>query len=280
MKSIVAATDLSERGNLALQRGIYLASQMRLPLRILHVVDEELPTSIRESLQEEAVGVIEQALAGLEKPAGTPIDIVQGRGSSTIRQYAQEHEAACIVVGRHRETTFMDMLRGSTIERLLRHGDRPLFITKQPPKNTYSRILIAVDFSPHSRRAVEFALHSFPTAEYCLTHAFEPPFSAFMVGDESMQSPGDRHEREMRQIIHDELRTFISTFDISTRPLNLRVQPGQPLQVIKEELGRFKADLLVVGTHGRRGIAHALLGSVAESLLKGVECDVAAVRAF
>jgi len=50
--------------------------------------------------------------------------------------------------------------------------------------------------------------------------------------------------------------------------------------VVEAALDDFGPDLLVVGTHGRTGVAHALLGSVAERLLRRPQCDVLAVRAW
>jgi nucleotide-binding universal stress UspA family protein len=49
---------------------------------------------------------------------------------------------------------------------------------------------------------------------------------------------------------------------------------GWAREVIRRELERLRPDLLVVGTHGRTGVSHALLGSVAEHLLSNPPCDV------
>lgn len=57
-----------------------------------------------------------------------------------------------------------------------------------------------------------------------------------------------------------------------------RVLTGDPLECIIEVAKNIGADLLVVGTHGRTGVAHLLLGSVAESILRHSPCPVLCVR--
>ena len=57
-----------------------------------------------------------------------------------------------------------------------------------------------------------------------------------------------------------------------------RLVVGTLPDAIIEQLGPLGIDLLVVGTHGRRGLAHFFLGSAAERLLRGASCPVVVVR--
>lgn len=58
------------------------------------------------------------------------------------------------------------------------------------------------------------------------------------------------------------------------------VREGAPHEVIHKHVADLGTDLLVLGTHGRTGVAHALLGSVAEGFLTDPPCDVVAVKAW
>jgi nucleotide-binding universal stress UspA family protein len=55
---------------------------------------------------------------------------------------------------------------------------------------------------------------------------------------------------------------------------------GRAPEVIRAEVERLRPDLLIVGTHGRTGVPHAIIGSVAEDLLSAPPCDVMAVKAW
>jgi len=57
-----------------------------------------------------------------------------------------------------------------------------------------------------------------------------------------------------------------------------RLLQGRLPEALLEELTAMGADLLVVGTHGRKGVSHFLLGSVAEKLMRGAPCPVLVVR--
>ena len=58
------------------------------------------------------------------------------------------------------------------------------------------------------------------------------------------------------------------------------MEEGAVREVIGRQVSRLNPDLLVIGTHGRTGVAHAFLGSVAEDLLKNPPCDVLVVKAW
>jgi nucleotide-binding universal stress UspA family protein len=68
--------------------------------------------------------------------------------------------------------------------------------------------------------------------------------------------------------------------NLSGRSIGQVITHGDPHDVIREQVDALGIDLLVMGTHGRTGVAHAVLGSVAESFLTNPPCDVVAVKAW
>lgn len=84
----------------------------------------------------------------------------------------------------------------------------------------------------------------------------------------------------MRQMVQEEFATFLPPDDLAGLNANLIIRNGDVRQVLCEEADRPTADLLVVGTHGRTGVSHELLGSVAEDILRSPPCDVLAVKAW
>ena len=76
------------------------------------------------------------------------------------------------------------------------------------------------------------------------------------------------------------MAAFLDSFQPKGLMIERAMQEGSAREVIHRQINQLKPDLLVVGTHGRTSIAHALLGSVAEDLLSQPPCDVLAVKAW
>ncbi|MDP2333561.1 MAG: universal stress protein [Reyranella sp.] len=70
---------------------------------------------------------------------------------------------------------------------------------------------------------------------------------------------------------------LIATLGLDARGPSITIRNGDASTLIKEELALQKADLVVMGTHARSGIAHALIGSVAEPVLGSTTCDMLVV---
>jgi nucleotide-binding universal stress UspA family protein len=139
-------------------------------------------------------------------------------------------------------------------------------------------ILVATDFSEHSERALAFAvdLAEEVGARIYLLHAFTVPVVGPPAG--SGLTLSDLSGR----IVHgaqDGLEKAIAATknrDVEICPL---LKEGDPRIVIPTTAEDLRADLLVVGTHGRQGVARALIGSVAESVVRTAEIPVVTMRA-
>ena len=121
-------------------------------------------------------------------------------------------------------------------------------------------IVAATDFSAPSDRAVEFAANLAETlnAKLSLVHAFEAPYPY------PVPLPPE-YRQELRAKLESrcaELRTRVRDVDAILR------EEGAPWNAIVSVATETNADLIVVGTHGRRGVTHLLLGSVAEKVVR------------
>ena len=81
-------------------------------------------------------------------------------------------------------------------------------------------------------------------------------------------------------MIDEEMATFLASLEVNEPKLHRVMQEGSAQEVLHRQISRLEPDLLVIGTHGRTGVAHAFLGSVAEDLLRAPPCDVLAVKAW
>ena len=282
MKSILMATDLSARSDRALERAVDLAGRHGAELTVVHVVDEDLPPTLADAQQIAARQAIQEHVDTLATDDGPPIRIeaVFGRAYIDILEVSEKVDADLIVLGVHREGTFKDMFRGTTAERVIRAGNTPVLLVKDRMSGPYRRVMVGVDFSVYSRRALEFAIRFVPGGDVHLVHAYDVPFKGFLYGQDTRKQISDAHRAEFEKLIETEMTTFLASLEDKAPKLERTMQEGAVREVLYQQIGRQNPDLLVIGTHGRTGVAHAFLGSVAEDLLRDPPCDVLAVKAW
>ena len=282
MKTLLMATDLSARSDRALERAVAIAHERDAKLIIAHVIDEELPASIADAQEDVARQSIQDqfdALTGVGTPRFS-IEVVFGRAYADILEISEKVGAELIVLGIHRDGRIKNMYRGTTAERVIRAGNSPILVVKDRVSGPYQRIMIGVDFSVYARRAIEFAVDFAPGAAFHLVHAYDVPFRGFLSGENIRQEISKRHQQQFERMVDHEMASFLAGIEGKAPKFERVMQEGMVREVIHEQIRRLKPDLLVIGTHGRTGVAHAFLGSVAEDLLENPPCDVLAVKAW
>jgi nucleotide-binding universal stress UspA family protein len=137
-------------------------------------------------------------------------------------------------------------------------------------------ILVATDFSPASSGAVEYGrilAHRFG-ASLRLLHVVEDPLLAAAWSEAYAFDTSALRER-LRSGAEDEITKIAATLDV---PVTTEVIVGSPARAIIGRSAEPDIDLVVMGTHGRSGVSHLLLGSVAERVVHGARCPVLTVR--
>jgi nucleotide-binding universal stress UspA family protein len=274
---ILAATDLTARSERALGRAMRLRDQFDAQLTVLHVVEEELPERIAKRRAADARKLIATQLRNLAPAAdleATAVEVAFGTDYAAIIRRANELDAGLTVLGIHRESPWRDLFLGSTIERVLRRGDMPILTVKDEPLSDYRRVLVAVDFSVYSRVALEFAARLVPDGEFLVLHAYDLPFTDFLPAVQT------RHVDLLEGEIREQMAALLRGLPAGQSKVTSEVRLGEAVPVVEAATAEFRPDLLVVGTHGRTGVAHAILGSIAGKLLRRPRCDVLAVRAW
>jgi universal stress protein A len=140
----------------------------------------------------------------------------------------------------------------------------------------YQRIVCATDFSPASELAVSRAddLAKRLGATLHLLHVVLDPLQEAWTAEGFALGLGDLVEARVREA---ELKLeALAAKCASTTVTACRV--GRPVQQILDYVGEVKGDLLVVGSHGHGFVAHMLLGSVAERVIRQAPCPVLTVR--
>ncbi len=143
-----------------------------------------------------------------------------------------------------------------------------------------NRILCAIDFSEHSRRALDHAVAIARWYEASVTalYVFSPAPAAAVAPGMAMIEPIVLTDVD-RQRLRDDVWEFASAEMAPGVALDAVVREGFPATEIDAFAREMNADLVVLGTHGRSGVERLLLGSVAERVLRRVPCPVLTVPA-
>ncbi|MDZ7708568.1 MAG: universal stress protein [Trueperaceae bacterium] len=123
----------------------------------------------------------------------------------------------------------------------------------------FTKILVPTDFSSSADAAIALARENFPNAACRLLHVLDPK----RVADPLAGAAPVRAEREA---LASELAARLD--EVARDGDERVVEVGAPVEVILADAEAWRADLIVMGTHGRTGLAHFLNGSVAERVVR------------
>jgi nucleotide-binding universal stress UspA family protein len=142
--------------------------------------------------------------------------------------------------------------------------------------NTIQHILVAHDFGEASHGALAYAIELAETlkARITIVHAYDIPVYGFPEGLALTADTLGQIESVTRQA----LEGVVQHARRPGIPIEGVLRQGPAWSEIVAAAAETKADLVVIGTHGRRGLAHALLGSVAEKVVRAAPCPVLTVR--
>jgi universal stress protein A len=144
-----------------------------------------------------------------------------------------------------------------------------------------SKILVPIDFSKCASAALAHAtsLATQLGASIEALHVAEVP--EFKTEPRIAGAAGTTTLREYAlEVAKAELDTFLAAFPAADKAkIAIKLEAGKPREAILARAKETKADLIVMGTHGRTGRAHSLAGSVAESVVRTAPCPVLTVRA-
>jgi nucleotide-binding universal stress UspA family protein len=232
---------------------------MTIARRILCAV--ELSDTSREAVR---------AASELATTSRAELEIVhlsEGRGGEeVIVAEGVRLRADLIVVAHH----------GSMAERVVRHAPCSVLVVSGPGgAGELRNLLCGIDFSAHARAAMRAAaaVASSRGGKLTLVHVLDTPWvpEGGVLIDAALLA-------ETRIDADRELRRWIIEAAAVHHPVEGKIRTGTPAEVLLEVARDGKHDLIVVGTHGRTGIARALLGSVAERLVRHADRPVLVVK--
>ena len=295
IKRILFATDFSLWARRAEDYACALACSWKASLTVLCVA--EFPPGLNPDYL-----VNQQYLADLLKTASSQLVDLKGRAerrgiavttrvatgipSEEVIAAALAEDSDLIVVGTRGKTGLAHVLLGSTAERVIRGASCPVLTVRMEPADiedtsvlsrpvTLERILVPIDFSDCSLDALGYAavVAQQAKASLMLLHVLEPVSYGldFTLG-QSKARHADAETWAKR------LEELVSSRQHPTMQVESQLRGGFPSDSILDSAQTLPCDLIVMGTHGRRGISHTISGSVAEAVLRKARCPVITVR--
>lgn len=284
-QSLLVAIDLTAISDRVVRRITRLPLAKNASISVLHVVPQTLPVDARARALRDARKLLRVEVANLREllPRGVAVEAIAKIGNvpNDVARTAKSVRADLIVVGRGGARALRDSFLGSTAERVIRAAGLPVLVVRLPARSAYRRPALAVEFDDAAASAIANARRLLALAPPRITaiHAVDSAYRGLAYPSLSRDSePHLDAELELRAT-RKIAKLFEPTDKAQPRtPADLLWKPvvrvGSARMVIPKEVKRADSDLLVLGTAGRRGIAHVLLGTVAGDVLREVECDV------
>jgi nucleotide-binding universal stress UspA family protein len=272
-------------------RGFELAAQADSGVELLHAVPIPPPMWLgldEDDLSKMHASVLAAARQRTLRTLGPPLSaagvdrermeqclrVSPGHPAKVILARSRETRADLLVLGPHAKHNLFDF--GSTARAILCRSATPIWVQAAPPESV-RRILVPVDFSEHSRRALDRAgaLASRLGASLRLLHCYSPPDLAYGIGPDTVPGPVYVVEQQRQEAV-DDLQEWTREFASSSSvEVDSELVEGEVTDKILEAAGA--ADLVVIGTHGRTRLSRFLLGGVAYGVLRRSAKPVLAV---
>ena len=289
LTKILVGYDFRTGGKTALHSATTLATCCGAQLKLVHVVEpypvyQQLshpltPPYTTETLVQKA-GEQLQRLVTTAEPGVARVEYEVRTGKPFVELILAHRawQADLIVVGG--PTQESGRFLGSTSERVLRKAMTPVLITKQPLSAKPKTVLVPSDFSTSAMQAAEeaVALVQHFGGRILFFHVINIP-AVYAVGYEPMLATTLPVPPLTPAELEPEWDTFLAGLpSLATVTWEKYTTEGSPVPTIIRVAEEHQADLIVMGTHGRTGLAHMLLGSVAEGVVRQAPCSVLTIR--
>lgn len=277
----VAATIAHRSG-----RKVHLAAVVQPAVPVLGT-EEELVAEpgLEAELREQMGEYLESTAEALETTHGVEVSqaVLEGDPAQSLTDHARSRQVSQIVITSHGQTGVNRLWLGSVADRLLRRVKVPVLLLRPDAalQTEFRCIVIALDGLSEGEAVLEPAIELgslFAEAQFTLAMVVEPPVA--LITRMAMQPARMRpHWRELQE---NAARSYLERMATSLRSRGLRVATRMICaRGVAEQLldlaGSMRADLLVVGTHGARGVERMLLGSVADKVVRGASQSVLVV---
>ncbi len=290
IKRVLFPTDFSDAANRGLTHALTLTQKHGAELTILHVAvpyrnDPNRPEhqyldgggymKYVEEFVEASLNELSQRIESSQVTTVVGRDLSPGSG---ILDYIRTNRIDLTVMGTHGRTALGHLLLGSVAEKIVRHAPCSV-LTVAPDRHgyldnpDYGNILVAFDFSEHSKEAARKAKELASKfgarlrALYVIERDVPPPY--YDIWRRAVTRELSRITGEVREAVRATLGEDLEEADVQ-----VAIGDRKAHTEISEFARENQVDLIVMGTHGRSGLDRFLLGSTAERVVRTAACPV------
>jgi nucleotide-binding universal stress UspA family protein len=271
MKKILVPCDFSPTAQQAYTFALDIAKKTDAGLYVLNVLDTpfmvesySMLSSLRlnpelwTQVEKDARERFNKIKAAHTRQSDITFRIIQGSVTATILDFIQKEEIDLVVMGTNGSSGLDEYLIGSNTEKIVRFSQVPVFaVRKAINLSSIKNIVFPTDL------ALDQAAFVNKVKE--LQGLFGAILHVLTINTPSNMHRNGNQKREMEE--------FVKHYDIHNYSLNSRNEFGEEEGIIgfAEET---KADMVAMGTHGRRGLAHLFAGSIAENVVNHITCPI------
>jgi nucleotide-binding universal stress UspA family protein len=262
IRRLVAGVATLRPDDPALVAGLRLSARLGAELHLVHVAAPAAGKPEPKALEE----LREAAESAAPGAVGARCRVVTGIPEQRLLEAAAEAEASLLVLGPTRRTPLASAVLGTTASHVIRTSRVPVLVVREPLPDRPLRVLLTTDLSRHA--AFTHAWGGGVARALCAPETAEMR-SLFVTAPVPGEPAVSRDHADVNAA-RDLLDFLLAEVPATTSAP--RVRRGDAALEIVREAQEWGADLLVLGTHGRRGVERMFLGSVAETVLQRAPC--------
>jgi nucleotide-binding universal stress UspA family protein len=203
------------------------------------------------------------------------IEVRTGDYAQTIAAVAKEIDVDLIILGSKPHRPLAPLI-GATAERVTGLARRPALIANLEPRVRYDAVVIAADFSDAFIQVTHLAasLGLLEARSVSVVHGFESPYRGPLHAEGFDLHAAKRNIEEWEKAANERLLQRLDAAGVEGSRFRLVFQQTRPPRAIQRVIRRVQPELLIVGTKERAALNRVVRGSVANDVLRGLECDI------
>lgn len=280
LQNILTTVDMGKSTNFVIESSVQLAKKFNSQITLMHVITEENISEQLKTMVKDSIKTKLDKIAQKMKSEGITINniiIEYGVAFEKIIQEAQNNNYNVIVAGSGNKTANDSFKLGTTVEKLVRKNQIPLFVVKNESVRDIHQIICPVDFSEASARALHNAiiLAEKYDAELTILNVFSP------INIYSKRFDVDSHTENtnLKAKQEKDFHSFLEQFNLVNVNHRIEIIEGEPFAEILQYIKKNNIDLLLMGTTGKTLLSRLLMGSVTEKVIRELPCSFITTKA-